>query len=110
MLFLSPGIAYRVQILLHRCDSNAVFIVDVSRVYTIFSSEDGKKQNQNVHTHCISENFQWYTRKKDKNALEIGYQHFKRSPNFNIFVVKYQSFTKFSIRWPVSRYISCKEM
>jgi len=48
--------------------------------------------------------------KKDKNALEIGYQHFKRSPNFNIFVVKYQSFTKFSIRWPVSRYISCKEM
>jgi len=33
-----------------------------------------------------------------KNALDIGYQHFKRSLNFNIFVVKYQSFTKFSIR------------
>jgi len=28
------------------------------------SSEDGKKQNQSVHTHCISENFQSGTRKK----------------------------------------------
>jgi len=36
---------------------------------------------------------------KDKNALQIGYRHFKRSPNSSIFVVKYQSFTKFSIRW-----------
>jgi len=25
-------------------------------------------------------------KKKIKNALEIGYQHFKRSPNFSIFV------------------------
>jgi len=33
MLFLSPGIVYWVESLLHRCDSNAVFIVDVSRVY-----------------------------------------------------------------------------
>jgi len=32
---------------------------------------------------------------KDKNALEIGYQHFERSPNSSIFVVEYQSFTKF---------------
>ena len=46
-----------------------------------------------------------HEKKKDKNTLEIGYQNFKRSPNFNIFVVKYQSFTKFSIRWPVTRYI-----
>jgi len=43
MLFLSPGIVYWVQTLLHRCDSNAVFVVDVSRVYAISSSEDGKK-------------------------------------------------------------------
>jgi len=43
--------------------------------------------------------------KKNKNALEVGDQHFKRSPNFNISVVKYQLFTKLSIRWPVSRYI-----
>jgi len=57
LLFLSPGIVYWVQTLLHRCDSNAVFIVDVSRVYAISSSEDGKKRNQRVHTHCISENF-----------------------------------------------------
>jgi len=32
MLLLSPGIVYRVQTLLYRCDSNAVFIVDISRV------------------------------------------------------------------------------
>jgi len=42
---------------------------------------------------------------KDKNALEIGYQHFKRSPNSSIFVGEYQSFTIFSIRWPISRYL-----
>jgi len=33
MLFLSSGIVHWVQTLLHWCDSNAVFIVDVSRVY-----------------------------------------------------------------------------
>jgi len=27
-------------------------------------------------------------KKRIKDALEIGYQHFKRSPNFNLFVVK----------------------
>jgi len=64
MLFLSPGIVYWVQTLLHWCDSNALFIVDVSRVDAISSSEDGKKQNQSVHTHCISENFQSGTRQK----------------------------------------------
>jgi len=37
--------------------------------------------------------------KRINNALEVGYQHFKRSPNFNMFVVEYQSFTRFSIRW-----------
>jgi len=42
---------------------------------------------------------------KDKNALEIGYQYFKRSPNSSIFVIEYQSFTKFSIRWSISKYI-----
>jgi len=34
MMFLSLGIVYWVQMLLHWCDSNAIFIVDVSRVYT----------------------------------------------------------------------------
>jgi len=33
MMFLSLGIVCWVQTLLHWCDSNAVFIVDVSRVY-----------------------------------------------------------------------------
>jgi len=58
-----------------------------------------------AYSHCISDNFRSGIRKNDKNALEIGYPHFKRSPNFSIFVIKYQSFAKFSIRWPVSRYI-----
>jgi len=39
MLFLLPGTVYWVQTLLRRCDSNAVFIVDVSGVYAISSSE-----------------------------------------------------------------------
>jgi len=29
MLFLSPGVVYWVQTLLHWCGSNAVFVVDV---------------------------------------------------------------------------------
>jgi len=33
MLFLPLGIVYWVQILLHWCDSNAGYIVDVSRVH-----------------------------------------------------------------------------
>jgi len=37
-------------------DSNAVFAVS--------SSKDGKKQNQSVHTHCISESFRSGIRKK----------------------------------------------
>ena len=64
MLFLSPGIVYWVQTLPHWCDSNAVFIVDVSRVYANPSSEDGKKQNQSVHTHHNSDNFQSGMRNK----------------------------------------------
>ena len=64
MLFLSPGIVYWVKTLLHLRDSNAVFIIGVSRVYANSSSEDGKKQNQSVHTHCISENFLSGMRKK----------------------------------------------
>jgi len=69
MPFLSPDIVYWVQTLLHWCDSNAVFIVDVSRVYANSSSEDGKKQNQSVHTHCISENFRVVHDKMDKKGL-----------------------------------------
>jgi len=59
-----------------------------------------------VYTHtAFLKMFSVVYEKRIKNALEIGSQHFKRSPNFNIVVVKYQSFTKFSIRWPVSRYL-----
>jgi len=65
VLFLSPGLVCWVQTLLHWCDSNAVFIVEVSRVHANFSSRDGEKQNQNVHTHCVSEKFQSCTQKKE---------------------------------------------
>jgi len=68
MLFQSPGIVCWVQTLLHWCDSNAVIVVDLSRVYVKSSSEDGKKQIKSVHTHCISENFQSDTR---KNGLKM---------------------------------------
>jgi len=33
----------------------------------------------------------------------LGLNLYSRLANPNLFVVKYQSFTKFSIRWPVSR-------
>jgi len=49
------------------------------------------KRTYTLHFWKFSE---WYTKKRIKNPLEIGYQHFKRSLNFIIFVVKYQSFTK----------------
>jgi len=58
MLFLSQGIVYWLQTLLHLCDKNAVFIDDVLRVYpNSLPQKIGKKQNQNIHTHCISESF-----------------------------------------------------
>jgi len=104
-MFLSLGIVCWVQTVLHWCDSNAVFIVDVSRVYANSFPQKMARIKIKAYTHCISENFQCYTNKRIKNALEIGYQHYKPSPNSNIFVVKCQSFTKFFIRWPVSKYI-----
>ena len=45
-----PGLAKWVKTLLHWCDSNAVFIVDVSRVYANSLPQDGKKQNQSVRS------------------------------------------------------------
>jgi len=59
MLFLSPGMVDWLQTLLHWCDNNAAFIVDVSRVYAnSLPQKIGEKQNQSVHTHRIFENFQ----------------------------------------------------
>jgi len=47
MLFLSPGIFFRLQALLHWRDNNAVFIDDVSRVYANYLPQKiGKKQNK----------------------------------------------------------------
>jgi len=40
MLFISTGIVYWLNTLLHQCDNNAIFIVDVSSVYALSSSED----------------------------------------------------------------------
>jgi len=61
MLFLSPGVItnYCLQTLFHWCDNNAVYTVDVPRVHAnSLLRTTGKKQNQRVHTHCISENSQ----------------------------------------------------
>jgi len=64
MLFLSPGIVSWVQTLLHSCDSNAVFIVDASRVYANSLPQKMAINKIKAHTHSISENFQSGTRKK----------------------------------------------
>ena len=51
--------------LLHWYDNNAVFIVNVSRVHTkSIPQKIGKKQNESIHTHSISENLQSGTRTK----------------------------------------------
>jgi len=92
--------------LLHRCDSNGVFIVDVSRVYALCNLFLRWQETELKRTHtAFPKLFRVVHEKKIKNALEVGSEHFKKSPNFNIFVVECQAFTKFSIRWPVSRYI-----
>jgi len=56
MLFLSPGIVYRLKTLLHWFDNNTVLTVDVLRVYSnSLPQKTGRKQNQSVNTQCISE-------------------------------------------------------
>jgi len=67
MLFLSPGIVYWVQTLLHWCDSNAAFIVDVSRVYANSLPQKMARIKMKAYTHCISENVQRYTIKTIKS-------------------------------------------
>jgi len=57
MMFLSLGIVYWVQTLLHWCDSNAVFIVDVSRVYANSLLQKMARNEIKAYTHCISGNF-----------------------------------------------------
>jgi len=80
MLFLSPGIVYWVQTLLHWCDSNAVFIVDVSRMLCkLFLKRWQETKSKRTHT-AFLKIFRVVHEKKDKNALETGYQRFKRSP------------------------------
>jgi len=51
MPFLLTDIVYWLHTLLHRCDNNAVFIVDVSRVYAKSPSEDRQETKSNrAHT------------------------------------------------------------
>ena len=52
-------LAANFKTLLHWCDDNTVlFIVDVSRVHAnSIPQKIGKKQNESMHTHSISENF-----------------------------------------------------
>jgi len=64
MMFLSLGIVYWVQTFRHWCDSNAVFIVDVSRVYANSLPQKMARNKIKAYTQCISENFQSGTRTK----------------------------------------------
>jgi len=66
MLFLSPGIVYWLQALLHWCDNIAVFIADVSRRHanSIPQRYARRKIKAHTHTHCISDYFQSGTRTK----------------------------------------------
>jgi len=100
ILFLSPGIVYWVQTLLHWCDSYAVFIADVSRVYANSLPQMARSKIKAYASTAFLKIFRVAHRKKDKNTLDTGYQHFEPSPNSStgLFVIKYQSFTKFSIR------------
>jgi len=62
MLFLLPGIVYWVQTLFHRCDSNAVFIVEVSVVYLFLRIK--------AYTHtAFLKIFRVVHEKKDKKCL-----------------------------------------
>jgi len=90
MLFLSLGIVYYwVQTLLHWCDSNAVFIVDVSRVYANSLSQKMARNKIKTCTHtAFLKIFRVVHEQKDGNCLRNRHQHYKPSPNSNIFVVK----------------------
>jgi len=100
--------AYWLKNLLHWCNNNEVLIVDISRVYAnSLPQAIGKKQDKSVPTQCISANFQWYTKKRRKTCFRntniLNYQ--PGFDNSSVFLVKYQSLTKFSITWLVSRQI-----
>ena len=63
-----------------------------------------RKKSKRTHTLRFWKFAEWHTIKRIKNALEIGYQHFKRSPNFSIFVVKYP------IIYEIFNQIACLKM
>jgi len=62
MMFLSLGIVYWVKTLFHWCDSNAAFIVDVSKVHANSLPQKMAKDKIKAYAHCISDNFQSVTR------------------------------------------------
>jgi len=65
-----------------------------------------KKQNQSVHTHtAFLKVFRVVHEQEDEKCLRNTnmLNCLPRFDNSSVFVVKYQSFTKFSIRWPNSR-------
>jgi len=66
MLFLSPSIVYWVQTLLHWCDSNAVFIVDVSRVYANSHQKMARSKIKAYTRIAFLKNFRVVHEKKDK--------------------------------------------
>jgi len=75
MLFLSPGIVYWVQTLLHWCDTNTVFIVDPSRVSA--NSLPQKMARSKINTrNAFLKILEWYTKKRIKNIKsgQLGLQ------------------------------------
>jgi len=83
-----------------------VFMVNVSRVHAnSIPQKIGKKQNERTRTLHFWKLSEWYTNKWIKKCLR-NTNILNDLPSFHnssILVVKYQIFTKFSIRWPVSR-------
>jgi len=78
-------------------------------VCKLSSSEDGKKQNQSVPTLYFWKFSECYTNKRIKNPLEIGYQHFKRSPISAYFWLNTNHLRNFRSDC-LSQNISCKEI
>jgi len=106
MLLLSQGIVYWQQTLLNWYDNNTVFTDGVSRVYANSLPQKMAKNKIIVYTHtAFLKNFKVVHEQKDKKCLiNTNMLNYLRSfENSSIFVVKYQSLTKFPIRWPDSR-------
>jgi len=84
----TSGIVYWLQTVFHSCDSTSVFIVGVSRVHAHSLPQKMARNKIKPLSHtAFLKIFRVVHEKKIKNALDTGYQHFKRSQNSSIFVL-----------------------